>query len=85
MASKRIETSRAPDGRYVWQIGEADSMGGMFACFFVESQSGTWRRVGKDGNLAKSNADTVRFEYKGTFFATRAEAMTAGRKARDAA
>lgn len=85
MANKRIETNRTPDGRFVWQIGEQDTMGGMFSIFFVDSESGKWRKVDEDGKTVFSNKDAVKTVYEGEFFDTAAQAITAGRVVRDAA
>ena len=63
-----VETTKAPDGRFIWEIGEVDDMGGGFGCLFVDEQSGTWTRT---------NSPEV--EYSGTFFDTRTEAFRAGR------
>lgn len=76
--TKRVETSRTPDERFVYQIGEVDNMGGGFGCFFVDTESGTWKRFDADGNVCFSNKKAVRVEYSGEFFATREEARAAG-------
>jgi len=62
----------------VFQIGEVDNMGGGFGCFFVDSESGTWKRIGEDGKTVFSNRKAVRVEYSGEFFASREEARAAG-------
>ena len=69
MSSKKVvETSKTPDGRFIWQIGEIDAMGTSgFACLFIDKQSGEWTRKTKD------------VEYWGEFFPSRAEAAAAGR------
>jgi len=84
MANKRIETNRAPDGRFTFSIGEVDSMGGFFAIFFEDFCSGSWKHLDKNGKKCHS-AKAVETVYEGKFFDTAAQALTAGRKARDAA
>jgi len=82
MATKRIEVSRAPDGRFIWQIGEVDSIGAGFGCFYIDQSSGTWGRYDKDGKYTSNRS--LPLVYKGDFFDTSKEALEAGRLARDA-
>lgn len=81
MPKKVVETMKAPDGRYIYQIGEVDDMGGGFGCLFVDTSSGEWRRYDADGKTVYRANQAVGIEYKGDFFATREEAMAAGRAA----
>jgi hypothetical protein len=76
--AKRVETSKTPDGRFIYQIGEVDDMGGGFGCFFIDSSSGDWKRFDANDNVCFSNKKAVRVEYSGEFFATREEARAAG-------
>lgn len=68
MNRKVVETQKTPDGRFIWEIGEVDNMGGGFGCLFVDEQSGTWTRT-----------TGTNIEYAGKFFDTREEAFAAGR------
>jgi len=72
MGKKVVETSKTPDGRYIWEIGEVDDMGGGFGCLFIDKSSGSWTR-------------TKLFEgkpvYTGEFFDTREAALVAGKEA----
>jgi hypothetical protein len=67
MHRKVVETSITPDGRFIWEIGEVDNMGGGFGCLFIDRRSGDWTRTLKD------------VEYSGTFFDTRWAAAEAGK------
>lgn len=67
MSRKVVETMKAPDGRFVWQIGEVDDMGGGFGCLFIDKQSGDWTRKGEE------------ITYSGKFFPTRDAANADGR------
>jgi hypothetical protein len=68
MGKKVVETMKTPDGRFIWEIGEVDDMGGGFGCLFVDKQSGSWTR--DDGEPV----------YTGEFFPTRTAASAAGQK-----
>ena len=70
MSKKVVETCKTPDGRYIWQIGEVDHMGGGFGCLFIDKVSGEWLRT---------NGPSV--EYTGDFFPTREAARAAGKAA----
>lgn len=76
--TKRVETSKAPNGKYIYQIGEVDSMGGGFGCFFIESSSGEWTHYDANGKVVWAAHRAARTEFKGDFFDTREEAMAAG-------
>jgi hypothetical protein len=70
MGKKVVETSKAPDGRFIYQIGEVDDMGmSGFGCLFIDKSSGEWTR----------KADKV-IEYVGDFFPTRTAASAAGKR-----
>jgi hypothetical protein len=56
-------------------------VGGGFGCFFIEKSSGDVVHYDADGNRVYRASRAVRTEYEGDFFATREEAMTAGRAA----
>ena len=71
MNKKVVETSKTPDGRYIWEIGEVDDMGGGFGCLFIDKSSGSWTRT----KLMEGEP-----EYTGEFFPTRTAASAAGRK-----
>ena len=81
MSIKRVETQKTPDGRYIYQIGEVDDMGGGFGCFFIEESSGSWKYVDAQNKTVWSAGKAVATVYEGEFFATREEAMAAGRAA----
>lgn len=69
MSKKTVETMKTPDGRFVWEIGEVDDMGGGFGCLFVDKVSGKWTRT-----------NGPKIEYTGQFFPTRESAMAAGKE-----
>lgn len=71
MNKKVVETSKTPDGRYIWEIGEVDDMGGGFGCLFIDKSSGSWTRP----KLLEGEP-----VYTGEFFATRTAASAAGQK-----
>ena len=72
MGKKVVETSKTPDGRFIYQIGEVDDMGGGFGCLFVDKSSGDWTRTrGEPG---------VEINYTGEFFPTRTAASAAGKR-----
>ncbi len=70
--TKRVDTARTPDGRYVFLIGERDEIVSGFGCFYEDYRSGDWSRVKKDGELVVKYTD-------GQFFDSRSEALGAGR------
>ena len=81
MTKKVVETMKTPDGRYIWQIGEVDDMGGGFGCLFVDRQSGSWRRVDAQNKTVYRAGHAVATVYEGEFFPTREDAQAAGRAA----
>ena len=81
MSKKVVETSKMADGRFIYQIGETDDMGGGFGCFFEDSRSGEVKYFDETGKriwYAHKAAKTV---YEGEFFSTREGALEAGRAA----
>jgi hypothetical protein len=72
MSKKVVETSKTPDGRFIWEIGEVDDMGGGFGCLFIDKSSGSWTRT------KLFEGDPV---YSGEFFDTREAALAAGKEA----
>jgi hypothetical protein len=77
--TKQVETSKAPNGKYIYQIGEVDDMGGGFGCFFIDKSSGSWTHYDEDGKPVSYAHRAAHTEFTGEFFDTRAEALAAGK------
>lgn len=77
---KTVETSETPDGRFIYQIGEVDDMGGGFGCLFIDKSSGSWARYDENGKRVSRPSLTAQIKYTGEFFPTRKAALDAGRK-----
>lgn len=79
MSKKVVETSKIVGGKYVWEIGEVDDMGGGFGCLFVDYFSGQGTSYDKDGNVTNIGPHIDKIVYKGVVFDDRGEALRAGK------
>lgn len=79
MSKKVVETSKVSGGKYVWEIGEVDDMGGGFGCLFLEYTSGAATSYDKDGNITNLRAHIDKVVYEGEVFDTRKDALLAGK------
>ena len=79
MAKKAVETQKAPNGKFIWEIGEVDNIVPGFGCLFVDAESGKWSVFDAEGKPTNQMKYAVDIKYTGDFYNTRAEALAAGK------